>query len=140
MYKLRTLLNMLSEDQKKWMASAMICMILADGRVDKEEVDALQIALGVLHDVDVIEDLKQRVHDQRMPEMGMFPDPPLGWRERSLIMIDIIHVAISDREISAGEQKSVMELGQLMGFPESKLEELIKHGTNLIRTMEEHPS
>ncbi len=70
-----------------------------------------------------------------MPNLTAF----VGWEDklkyRALMMLDLMQVAIADRDFSDKEREQFVHIGKLLGFPRPKVEELIAMGTQAIDTM-----
>ncbi|MDH4247088.1 MAG: hypothetical protein OEW39_04655, partial [Deltaproteobacteria bacterium] len=76
----------------------------------------------------LIETLKKYIHYQTAPTLTAFA----GWekevKHRAYMMLDLMDVAISDRDFSPKEKAQFMFIGKLLGFPGPKVEELIALG------------
>jgi hypothetical protein len=56
----------------------------------------------------------------------------VGWEDklknRALMMLDLMDVAIADRDFSPKERDQFLLIGKVLGFPRPKVEELIAMG------------
>jgi uncharacterized tellurite resistance protein B-like protein len=134
--KLRAPIAKMTEPQREWFASAMISMILADGNVSQGEVASLMQAISFVKNPQAIDRLKKFVQFQAPPTLSPFH----GWerepKNRGLILVDLMAVAISDRDFSEKEREQFHRVGALLGFPDAKVDELIKMGASVIERME----
>ena len=130
--KFRTPLNLMNKDQKSWFATAMVAMVLADGTVTKEEAETLMISISFVQDDRLLETLKKYVRHQTAPTLGTFK----GWdkevKYRAMMMLDLMAVAIADRDLSDTERDQFLQIGKLLGIPAAKVMELIEIGEKSI--------
>lgn len=126
----------MTDQQREWFASAMIAMILADGNVSKGEVESLLQAIAFVKHPQAVERLKKFVHYQAPPTLTPFH----GWerepKNRAMMMVDLMSVAIADRDFSQKERDQFHRIGALLGFPDPKVDELINMGAAAIERME----
>lgn len=131
----RTPVAAMTPQQKEWFATAMVTMVLADGNVTREEVDSLLGSISFVKNDQVVANLKKFVQYQTLPQLPAF----VGWdkqvRHRACIMLDLMEVAIADRDFSAKEKEQFIHIGRLLGFPPSKVEELIAMGHKAMEGM-----
>lgn len=132
---LRTPIAKMNEQQREWFASAMIAMILADGSVSQGEVESLLQAISFVHDPQAVERLKKFVHYQAAPTLTPFH----GWerepKSKAMMMLDLMSVAIADRDFSQKEREQFHRIGSLLGFSAPKVDELIHLGDTVIERM-----
>ena len=133
---LRTPIDKMTEPQREWFASAMIAMILADGGIEKNEVEALMQAISFVKNPHAVDRLKKFIHFMAPPTLSPFH----GWEHehkyRALMLIDLMTVAIADRNFSPKEREQFHRIGALLGFPDNKVNELIHMGDQFIERME----
>lgn len=133
---LRTPIAKMTDQQREWFASAMIAMILADGNVSQGEVESLMQAIAFVKNPQAVERLKKFVHFQAPPTLTPFH----GWERepkyRAMMMVDLMSVAISDRDFSQKEREQFHRIGALLGFPDPKVNELVQLGASAIERME----
>ena len=131
----RTPVHQMDHRQKEWFATAMVAMVLADGSISQQEVDSLMKSISFLNDPDTIERLKKFLQHQTPPPIPAFS----GWekeiRPRAAILLDLIHVAVSDKDFSDGEKQKFYEIGNLLGFPRNKIDELIAMGHKFMENL-----
>lgn len=133
----RTPVSEMNEHQKEWFATAMTTMILADGNVTKEESESLVRSISFVKSETLVESLKKYISYQTVPNITAFTGWETKTKNRAYIMLDLMHVAISDRDFSPKEREQFLYLGKLLGFPNHKVEELITLGTKAIEAMGE---
>lgn len=128
----RTPVSDMNPHQKEWFATAIVSMVLADGEVSKDEVDSLVNSLAFLKNDQLVETLKRYVHYQQAPTLTAF----VGWekriKDRAYMMLDLMDVAIADRDFSSKEKVQFLYIGKLLGFPGRKVDELIAMGDKSI--------
>ncbi len=126
--KFRTPLQLMNDAQKEWFATAIISMVLADGNVSQGEVSMLMRSISFVKDPRVSDSLKKFIHHSTPPTLSIFK----GWdkepKNRARMMLDLLDVAIADRDISDTERDQFQQIGKLLGFPPSKVTELIQMG------------
>ncbi|HUJ74381.1 MAG TPA: hypothetical protein VL359_05960, partial [bacterium] len=71
----KTPLNLMTEAQREWFASALVSMILADGNITQGEVETLMGSIGFVSNPQAVERLKKFVHFRSMPTLNAFR----GW-------------------------------------------------------------
>ncbi|MBI4082632.1 MAG: TerB family tellurite resistance protein [Candidatus Lambdaproteobacteria bacterium] len=136
-HKFVTPIQAMSESQKEWFATAIVSMVLADNSITKAEVQTLLESLSFLGDPAAVERLKKFVHFQTPPPLAIFR----GWekqpRYRAAMLLDLMQVAISDRDLSEKEKQQFYAIGKLLAFPADKIDALLAHGAKSIETMTE---
>lgn len=115
---------------------AMISIILADGNVSEGETQSLVQSISFIKNPQVAETLKKYIAYQTVPNLTAFT----GWetkpKNRGMIMLDLMHIAIADRDFSPKERELFIHIGKLLGFNVPKVEELISMGTQAIEGMD----
>lgn len=133
---LRTPVAKMTDPQREWFATAMIAMILADGDIAKNEVESLMQAISFVKNPNAVERLKKFVHFHEAPTLAPFH----GWehepKSRAMMLIDLMAVAIADRDFSPKEREQFHRIGALLGFPDQRVDELIHMGDQFIERME----
>jgi uncharacterized tellurite resistance protein B-like protein len=133
---LRTPVAKMNDMQREWFASAMIAMILADGNVAQGEAEGLMQAISFVKNPQAAERLKKFVHFNAPPTLTPFH----GWerepKSRAMILVDLMSVAIADRDFSQKEREQFHRIGALLGFTDEKVNELIHLGDTFIERME----
>lgn len=135
-HTLRTPVAKMTEPQREWLATAMVSMILADGSVSQGEVESLMQAISFVKNPQAVERLKKFVHFKAPPTLTPFH----GWerepKNRAMMMVDLMSIAIADRDFSPKEREQFHRIGSLLGFPDPKVDELIQMGASAIERME----
>ena len=132
----RTPVKEMDERQKEWFATAMVAIVLADGNVSQGEVNGLLNCISFVQDPEAVERLKKYIQFKTTPPIPNF----LGWekdiRKKAAMLLDLMEVAIADREFAAPEKEKFFELGKLLGFDYAKINQLIDAGNKFIQEME----
>jgi uncharacterized tellurite resistance protein B-like protein len=131
----RTSVQSMTEAQREWFATAMVAMVLSDGSVSQGEVEKLMQSISFVRSPQVVERLKKYVHFQSVPTLAPFQGWEKDLKGRALLMIDLMEVAIADRDFSAKEREQFQHIGRMLGFPTGKVEELIALGGKFIENM-----
>ena len=133
--KFRTPVEAMNDHQREWFAMAMVSMVLADGNITQGESQSLIQSLSFIRNATLLESLKKYIAYQTVPNLTAFA----GWenklKNRALIMLDLMEVAIADRDFSPKERDQFLLIGKLLGFPRPKVEELIALGTQATESM-----
>jgi uncharacterized tellurite resistance protein B-like protein len=136
-HNFRTPVEAMNDHQREWFAMAMVAMVLADGNVTQGEAQSLMQSLAFIRNAALLDTLKKYVAYQTVPNLTAFA----GWenklKNRALIMLDLMEVAIADRDFSPKEREQFLQIGKLLGFPRQKVEELISMGTQATAGMSE---
>ncbi len=132
-----TPIEAMDDKQKEWFATAMVCMVLADGNISEGEVQGLMSSLSFIRDQEFVDRLKKFIQHQTPPTMPTF----VGWNKnpkyRAAMLLDLMQVAISDRDLSGKEKEQFHTLGKLLGFSQQKIDELVQFGTKTMENMAE---
>jgi uncharacterized tellurite resistance protein B-like protein len=126
----------MNDQQREWFASAMISMILADGSVSQGEVESLMQAISFVKNPQAVERLKKFVHYQAAPTLAPFHGWERELKNRAMMMVDLMTVAIADRDFSEKERAQFHKIGTLLGFSDAKVDELIQMGASAIERMD----
>jgi uncharacterized tellurite resistance protein B-like protein len=126
----KTKISALNERQRTWFATAMVGMILADGDIDRAEVEFIVKLISLVKDEAVQERLKKFIQFKTMPPLGQ----PVGI-DRKLgmsMIIDLIRIAVSDNDFAASEKAMIQEVGKGLGFSEDEVDKLVMFGFELM--------
>ena len=133
--KFRAPVDAMNDHQREWFAMAMVAMVMADGNVTQGETQTLIQSLSFIKNHTLVESLKKYIAYQTVPNLTAFA----GWenklKNRALMMLDLMEVAIADRDFSPKEREQFLLIGKLLGFPRPKVEELIAMGTHAAEAM-----
>ncbi len=131
----RTPIAAMNEHQKEWFATAIVAMVLADGNVTQAEAQSLAQSIAFVKNPRLVETLKKYIAYQTTPNLTAFA----GWekevKNRACMMLDLMDVAIADRDFSPKEREQFLHIGDLLGFNRPKVEELIALGHKAIDDM-----
>ncbi|MDH5751752.1 MAG: hypothetical protein OEZ59_04975 [Deltaproteobacteria bacterium] len=140
-FSFRTPIHLMNEHQREWFATAIISIVVADGNVTREEAESIMRSIAFVKNEKLVETLKKYIQYRTVPTMTAF----VGWekeiKKRACMMLDLMEIAISDRELSPKEKEHFFFIGKLLGFPAPKVEELIAYGSKSLEDMphEEEP-
>lgn len=126
----KTKLSSLNARQRIWFATAMVAMILADGDIDRAEVDFIVRIIGLVDDEAVSERLKKFLQFKTVPPLGQ----PAGI-DRKLgmsMIIDLIRIAVSDNDFAKSEKAMIQEVGKGLGFSGEEVDKLVMYGFELM--------
>ena len=106
--------ELLSEEQKQWLANAICGAITADGSIAPEEVEYLERALSFLPTQTDVKNMMQAVKDQKLPQLDRLPG---ATRELEVkIFIDLATVISVDNILGANEIDYLLDIGRKLGF------------------------
>ena len=128
---LRTPIKSMDSRQKEWFATAMVAMVLADGNVTAGEVESLMRSIGFVKEPGTVDRLKKHIQFQTVPPISVFPGWGDDWKNRGRILLDLIEVAVSDREFSPPEKFKFYEIGRLLGFDKAKIDQRVEAGDHI---------
>ncbi len=126
----KTKITSLNERQRDWFATAMIAMVLADGDIDRSEVDFLVRITNLVKDEATVDRLKKFIQFKTIPPLGK----PIGI-DRKIAMsmiIDLIRVAVADQDFDNKEKEMIREIGESLGFGQHEIDKLVMYGFELM--------
>lgn len=126
----KTKISELKTQQRNWFATAMVAMVLADGNIDRAEVEFIVKLTAMIKDEAHVERLKKFIQFQTIPPLGSPPgiDKKLGMS----MIIDLIRVAVSDKDFAPSEKDMIESIGKSMGFNREELDKLVMYGFDLM--------
>lgn len=126
----KTKISALNPRQRTWFATAMVAMVLADGNIDRAEVDFIVKLISLVKDEPTVERLKKFIQFKTVPPLGAPSeiDRKLGMS----MLIDLIRVAVADKNFPQTEKDMVQKVGKSMGFTEEEMDKLILYGFELM--------
>jgi uncharacterized tellurite resistance protein B-like protein len=134
----KTKISALNPRQRTWFATAMVGMILADGSIDRAEVDFIVKLISLIKDEGVVERLKKFIQFKTMPPLGSPPE--LDKKVAMTMILDLIRVAVSDMNFAPVEKEMIQKTGRSMGFGQAELDKLIAYGFELMAKGEQAAS
>ena len=134
----KTKISALNPRQRAWFATAMIGMILADGNIDRAEVDFIVKLISLVKDEGMVERLKKFIQFKTMPPLG--PPPEIDRKTAMSLILDLIRVAVSDKNFPQTEKDMVLKVGKSMGFTEEEMDKLILYGFELMNKVQAQAS
>ena len=106
--------QLLEDEQKLWLATAICGAITADGSVAPEELEYLERAPSFLPTQADVVKMMQAVKDQKLPQLDRFPG---ATRELEVkIFIDLATVISVDNVLGANEIDYLLDIGLKLGF------------------------
>lgn len=126
----KTKISELKPPARTWFATAMVAMVLADGNIDRSEVDFIVKLTSLVKDDATMERLKKFIQFQTIPPLGS----PAGIdKKTSMSMIlDLIRIAVADQDFAPSEKEMIEKIGKSMGFTREELDKLIMYGFELM--------
>jgi len=126
----KTKISQLKSHQREWFATAMVSMVLADGNIDRKEVDFIVKMSALVKDDATVERLKKFIQFRTMPPLGA----PQGIdRQLGMTMIvDLIRVAVADKDFAPTEKDLIQKIGKSLGFNHEELDKLVMYGFELM--------
>lgn len=126
----KTKISELSGQQRTWFATAMVAMVLADGDIDRSEVDFIVKLASLVNDDGTVERLKKFIQFKTVPPLGS----PVGI-DRKLgmsMIIDLIRIAVADKDFAPQEKEMIHTIGRSLGFNHDEIEKLVMYGFELM--------
>jgi len=126
----KTKISSLDIRQREWFATATVAMMLADGNIDRSEMDFILRIIQMVKDETVVDRLKKFIQFQTQPPLGK----PVGIsRKLAMTMIlDLIRIAVSDKDFDAKEKAMIHQIGENLGFSETEVDKLVMYGFELM--------
>ena len=126
----KTKITALNERQRDWFATAMIAMVLADGNIDRSEVDFLVRITNLVKDEATVDRLKKFIQFKTIPPVGQ----PVGLDRKvaMTIIIDLIRVAVADKDFANAEKDMIREVGKSLKFAPDEIDKLVMYGFELM--------
>ena len=119
--------ELLENDQKQWLASAICGAITADGSIAPEELEYLEKALAFLPSQTDVNKMMQAVKDQTLPELKPFPG---ATREMEVkIFIELTVVISVDNVLGANEIEYLLNIGRKLGLGREFVRVVIRWGS-----------
>ena len=126
----KTKISELNPKSRDWFVTALVAMILADGNIDRAEVDFLVKATSLVKEDAEKERLKKFIQFKTVPPLGA----PVGI-ERKIAMtmiIDLIRVAVADKDFADKEKDMIREIGHNLSFAPDEIDKLVMYGFELM--------
>ena len=123
----KTELSQLDGRQRRWFATAIVAMVLADGKIDHDEVNfVVELIKQVSSDARETQRLKKFIRFRTVPPLGepIHIDRRLG----ITMLIDLIRVAVADNDLPPPEKEMIRRIGKDLGFNETELRQLVMFG------------
>ena len=126
----KTKISDLKTSQREWFATAMVAMILADGEIDRTEVEFIVKLASLVKDEGTVERLKKFIQYKTVPPLGTpgEVDKKIGMS----MIIDLIRIAVADQDFAPAEKDMIEKIGKSMGFSREELDKLVMYGFELM--------
>ena len=127
---LKTRISTLNPRAREWFATAMVGMVLADGDIDRSEMDFLLRLIQLVKEEAVVERLKKFLQFKTPPPLGS----PVGIsrKEGMTMIIDLIRVAVADQDFDTKDKELVQSIGKSLGLKEDEVDRLVLYGFELM--------
>jgi uncharacterized tellurite resistance protein B-like protein len=126
----KTKISELKPLHRTWFATAMVAMVLADGNIDRSEVEFIMKLTSLVKDDATMDRLKKFIQFQTVPPLGS----PTGIDKKTAMsmIIDLIRIAVSDKDFAPAEKDMIEKIGKSMGFSREELDKLVMYGFELM--------
>ncbi len=126
----KTKISGLEPRAREWFATALVGMVLADGDIDRSEMDFLLRLIQMVPDPAVVDRLKKFIQFKTVPPLGK----PVGIERKvgMSMIIDLIRVAVADQDFDKKEKELVAEIGHSLGFRDEEVDKLVLYGFELM--------
>ena len=126
----KTKVSQLNPRAMEWFATAMVGMVLADGDIDRSEMDFMLKMIQLVPDPIVVDRLKKFIQFKTVPPLGK----PVGIERKvgMAMIIDLIRVAVSDNDFDKKEKEMVADIGKNLGFRDEEVDKLVLYGFELM--------
>lgn len=126
----KTKISELKPLHRTWFATAMVAMVLADGSIDRSEVDFIVKLTALVKDEGTMDRLKKFIQFQTVPPLGS----PTGIDKKTAMtmILDLIRIAVSDKDFAPAEKEMIEKIGKSMGFSREELDKLVMYGFELM--------
>jgi len=126
----KTKISTLEPRHREWFATATVAMMLADGNIDRTEMDFILRVIQMVKDETVVDRLKKFIQFQTLPPLGT---PPGIDRKLAMSMIiDLIRIAVADQDFAAKEKEMIHTIGTNLGFSQQEVDQLVMYGFELM--------
>ena len=118
-----SLFEILEPEQKHWMILAIAGMVFADGKLDKDEREDLQLVLSLMEDIEGAQKLMKRLTGKQLPQL-----PKISVEDRGLAVLllsTLTEVAIADNILSPNEAQYLIYIGAVLHFPKAYVEDFL---------------
>jgi uncharacterized tellurite resistance protein B-like protein len=126
----KTKVSQLNPRAMEWFATAMVGMVLADGDIDRSEMDFMLKMIQLVPDPIVVDRLKKFIQFKTVPPLGK----PVGIERKvgMAMIIDLIRVAVADNDFDKKEKEMVADIGKNLGFRDEEVDKLVLYGFELM--------
>jgi len=130
----KTKISDLKTSQREWFATAMVAMVLADGEIDRTEVDFIVKLATLVKDDTTVERLKKFIQFKTVPPLST----PQGLEKKvaMTMILDLIRIAVADQDFAQAEKDMIQSIGKSMGFNRDELDKLVMYGFELMSKQE----
>jgi len=105
----------MTPETKEWFAKAVVGMILADGRIDKAEIDYLNNLIGFLNEGDLVQRISEMLKNSEMPELESLE---IVTNEALEIVKHLVVMAVVDEDLAPREVSFLKYVTSQLGLPE----------------------
>lgn len=126
----KTKISDLKTTQRTWFATAMVAMVLADGEIDRSEVDFIVKLASLVKEDATVERLKKFIQYKTIPPLGKPPD--IDKKVGMGMVLDLVRIAVADQDFAPAEKTMIEEIGKSMGFSREEVDKLVMYGFELM--------
>jgi voltage-gated potassium channel len=120
------LLARLSDGERFWYLQAIVRMVLADGRIDLRERVYLHHTVRALENPAQIRALEEMIVFGPTEELVPLSNVPQDMQ--TMMMRELVEIAVIEREFSEEEQTLLREIGEKLGAGEALMKEMFNYG------------
>jgi len=107
-------IDLMEPATKEWFARAIVGMILADGRIDKAEIDYLKNMLGYLNEKSLDESILKMLQSKKMPVLEPLE---IVANESLEIVKHLTMIAVVDEDLASREVEFLSYVATQLGLP-----------------------
>lgn len=115
-------LEKMSPEAKRWFAKAVVGMMLADGHIDRAEVNYFNDLVGFLNDEKLVRSMSDMLSNNQTPDLEPFDVLPNVGLE---ILKHLTIMAVVDEDLAPGEVEFLNEVSQKLGLTEGITERFL---------------
>ncbi|MBU2513961.1 TerB family tellurite resistance protein [bacterium] len=108
-------IELMSPETKEWFAKAIVGMILADGRIDKAELEYLNNLIGFLERQDLVQSISNMLKNNQTPELEPLE---LVANEALEIVKHLTVMAVVDENLATREVEFLHHVANQLGLPD----------------------
>ena len=123
-------IELMAPEIKEWFAKAIVGMILADGRINKAEIEYLNNLIGFLDDQISVKNISQMLDDSQMPTLEPID---LEANQALEIIKHLTVLAVVDEDLSNREVRFLKHVADRLGLPSTIPDRFLSLGKEKLR-------